>query len=455
MNYKFKKPYPYKHQVRALKLLIQNNGGALFIPMRGGKSRVVVDFAGVLKQKYGVDRVLIICPLSVIGVWRMEIKKWSTARDIEWKIINFEQLATRVRYETDDGYGFQMEDNQELFDFNPGLIVIDESHRIGKPTTLWSRKAFRLQKKLGVKYKVIMTGTPVHRKLFNAFGGFKFLDETIFGTDWGAYKKQYGLFGGWNNTTLVKYINLKLWREKVRSVAFTMAHVPPRAPVHQVIPVDLESSRDVYNTLAHTSVLRISQDVIESPLIVTRLLRLAQICGGHLKGEEKTHVVGREKRDTFADLMEQFTDNEVDKIVVFVRFVQEIKDVAEVAKAAEYRVYLLHGGVSGPEREQRIEAFQTGKGRSVFVAQISAGSVGIDLSAADTAVFYSLSESLIDYDQACARIRTYKDKRVLTYYYLLARNSVDEVIYMALNEKLDLAEFVMRHPSILNHVVKA
>jgi hypothetical protein len=77
--------------------------------------------------------------------------------------------------------------------------------------------------------------------------------------------------------------------------------------------------------------------------------------------------------------------------------------------------------------------------------------MGIDLSAADTTIYYSLTESLLHFDQSMARIRRYRDTRTLGYDYLLAQGTVDEVMYLALQGKVNLVKFVMDHPELIAH----
>jgi SNF2 family DNA or RNA helicase len=161
--------------------------------MRGGKTKVAIDFAGSGQKKWGWKRILVICPKKVRPVWKMEIKKHQPEDiDLEWAITNYERTYAREPF----GKSWRPVDNPEIWDFKPDLIVIDEGHRIGDPTTLANKKLYKLCKRFGTPV-VILTGTPVHRKIFLAFGMFKLDDDSIFGTDWGLYKSQYGLWGGY------------------------------------------------------------------------------------------------------------------------------------------------------------------------------------------------------------------------------------------------------------------
>lgn len=449
-SYQFKtKPYP--HQVRALKKLLRKNGGALAMPMRSGKTKTAIDWVGATKVlDPTINRVLVVCPKSVIGVWRAEIKKHA-AVDVEWLILNPEQLYDRKKDHDNPRSWFPV-DSKRILKFKPQVLIVDESHRFGDAQSLQSRKLYRYQKHLGVRYKVIMTGTMMHGKPFKVFAQWKILDDSVFGTVFGAFKRQYAVMGGFGNNMVLKYINLKQLRAKMQPKLFQMKHVPLVKPVHQVIPVALEEGARVYREMARESIVELKEGTVKADMVVTRLMRLAQIAGGHVKNEKGQIIqVGQEKRRAYQSWLEDRQEEGLDKLVVFCRFVPEIRDIAEVSKACGYKVQFIHGKVPQMKRERNIEHFQTYSEPQVMVCQISAGSVGIDLSAASTCLFYSLSESLIDYDQAMARIRKFKDKRTLAYYYLLAEGTVDNAIYLSLQKKLNLVKMIMEHPELIHY----
>ena len=69
MKYKWKKR-PYAHQIAAVKKLLSSEfGGALLMEPRTGKTKVAIDYASILHTMGEVNRVIVFCPLGVIGVW--------------------------------------------------------------------------------------------------------------------------------------------------------------------------------------------------------------------------------------------------------------------------------------------------------------------------------------------------------------------------------------------------
>jgi superfamily II DNA or RNA helicase len=466
--------YPFKtqprvHQVRALRKLVPRGGGGLFAPMRSGKTKVAIDWACAMNLKHGVRRVLVVTHTpTTFGVWKSEIRKHCPLKyamdvvdypddptaDILFLITNVQQVFSRQSTYNRKGkrIGWEPVDNKMLKAWKPEVIIVDESTCIGDPTAVQTRHIYKLQKQCKVKYKLIISGTPLHRKLVMAFGQFKFLDETIFGTNWGDFKGEYCLFGGWDKNKLIKYINVKRFRKKIEPVIFQVRHVPKVPPIHQVVPVTLEpKARRLYDQMALDRTVKVEGDEVAAPLVVTKLLKEAQLASGFVRSDSgQWYRTSTAKRDAYASRLLDYKDAGKRKIVVFSRFLPTLRDIALVSKSCGYKVLLLHGGMSHQDREKSYAKFAEAPGRWVFAAQISTGSMGIDLSAADTTLYYSLSESLLHYDQSLARTRRYKEDRVLSYDYLLAEGTIDELMFLALRQGMDLVELVMKHRSLIH-----
>src|SRR5690606_15989850 len=77
MAYKWKTK-PYRHQVAAVKSALvglkKTGGYALLMAPRTGKTKTAIDLASIKHQLGEVNRVVVICPLSVIDVWVNEIR---------------------------------------------------------------------------------------------------------------------------------------------------------------------------------------------------------------------------------------------------------------------------------------------------------------------------------------------------------------------------------------------
>ena len=103
----------------------------------------------------------------------------------------------------------------------------------------------------------------------------------------------------------------------------------------------------------------------------------------------------------------------------------------------------IHGDIDMSERGGKVKAFQTYPDVKVFVAQLQTAGLGITLTAADIAVFYSLDFSFANYDQAKARLHRIGQKNNVTNIHLVVKGTVDAKVMGALKKKKNVADVVV------------
>ena len=80
-----------------------------------------------------------------------------------------------------------------------------------------------------------------------------------------------------------------------------------------------------------------------------------------------------------------------------------------------------------------------------MVVQIATGGVGITLTAANVAIFYSTDYSNTNYEQAKARIDRIGQTKKVTIIHIAAKNTIDEVISKALISKQKVSEALLNN----------
>jgi hypothetical protein len=75
--------------------------------------------------------------------------------------------------------------------------------------------------------------------------------------------------------------------------------------------------------------------------------------------------------------------------------------------------------------------------------QIQSGGAGVDFSRAAFCVYYSTGFSLANYLQSVKRLHRPGQTRPVRYYHLVARGTVDEVVYKSLEAKQGIIESVL------------
>lgn len=437
--------------------------------MRWGKSKVATDAAGALHVKFDISRVLVTVTTSGLGVWEKEIHKHcpfpvriinykgDVVREDKGYVLTFFIIHHAILYGRDFDWGESAHEwvpgpNPMIEEFDPEFIIMDESHRIGDPSSMQCKMAYRYGK--GARFRLTLTGTMFHRAPLMVFGQMKFMDDSVFGTAVTAFRAMYVRFGGYGNYEIVGYRNLEDMATKLKRKVYVQKYVPHTPPVVTITPLELEESRDAYATMERESFIQLGRHEITAPIILTRHLRCQQITGGYLKTDKGKFIqVGQEKVRVLTDKLTVMREEGIDKVVIVTRFIPELRDIAKASRDAGYAFQALHGGVPrGVARDRRIEAFQEADDPTVMVCQIQAAAEAIDLSAASVMVFYSLPESYLLYSQMCARIERYKEKRTLLYDHLIAKGTRDEVTWLAMKLKQDVATFLLQNPKLVERI---
>lgn len=479
MIYRWKTP-PYPHQVRAVKKLLSTGyGGALLCEPRTGKTKVAIDYASILHQAGKVHKVIIVCPVSVIGVWEQEIDAhcpfpydviiWDregraqvdptrrSSTRLQWLIVNFDAFSTPDRRSRKG----RMAIRKTLRRWRPELMVLDESHRIKSPSAkktyaIWST-AWQFGKskarpiKCLIPYRVIMTGTPVtkKKKASDIYAQWKFLNPQRFSdlptsdlfkdhfSKW-TYRNDYPQWLGNRN--------IEELRARVAKDAFMVKRADCfdlPVPHHQQIPVELSShTREVYDDMEREMLAKLANGEITTAQIkLVQALRLSQITSGLAKTDEgKLYAIGKEKLNVTRELLRDLFDAD-EKVVVAARFRGDLQRLAKLGQDLGVKTHSIRGGQGRRGRDKVLCDFREGSAPRLMLVQPQAASLGIDLSSASIMLWYSLTTSYVDFTQTCDRIAL--SNKPTWFMYLLAKDTIDESIYLSLQEDRDLAEVML------------
>ena len=110
---------------------------------------------------------------------------------------------------------------------------------------------------------------------------------------------------------------------------------------------------------------------------------------------------------------------------------------------------LIYGATK--DRAEQVKDFQEDADVKVFVGQLQTTGMGLTLTAASVAVFYSLDFSYANYEQSRARIHRIGQKEKCLYIHLVAKDTVDEKIMNALKHKGDIAKLMVDDWRMLLH----
>lgn len=452
---------PWPHQKRAFWKAAPHPGYLLALAMGAGKTLVAIALLNYRECR----NVLVLSPKSAMGVWPREFQRHSS-REFQVCVLDRGKVDRRldtarshlalctarrqpsvivVNHEAiwRDGLADWALDTAK-FD----AVIFDESHR-GKAA---DGKLGNYMMLLGerVPLRLCLTGTPLPHSALDAFAQYRFLEPSVFGTSYWRFRKRYAVLGGFQNKQVVGFQNTEEFEEKLHSLMFRVTKEQAALDLpefqHIDVPVKLgEKGQKAYDSMARDFYAEVEQGALSASSAAVKVLRLQQITSGHMPvqdlatGEESRAVVDTAKRDTLADLLPDLSG----PVVVFCRFVHDLESVRQVCDDLS----LTYGEISGRRKDLNAHA-QMPPGIDVMAVIIQAGGVGIDLTRASEAIYYSLDFNLANYEQSLARLHRPGQARHVTYRHLVAERTVDETIYLALRRRADAIDEILRKKDV-------
>lgn len=414
-----------------------------------GKTLTSIGIAGALYQFGKVNRILVVAPLSILGVWEQEFAEFADypytltvlkgassdkarmlqsieSRGLQIVVVNYES-AWRIE--------------KDLLRFDADLIIADEAHKIKEARTAQSKAMHHFGDK--ARYKLLLTGTVITNRELDVFSQYRYLNRRVFGDSFYAFRNRYFDMVGYGNH-IPRFRNYMLddFLQRMHSVAFRVTKnecLDLPDITEEVRSVELEpKAKKIYTELEKESYTELEGADVSAVNVLTKLLRLSQVTGGHLTDDEgDTSAVSTAKLDALSDILDTAMAEEK-KTVVMARFVPELNDIQALLEKKGIGYAVVRGGVKN--RDEEIRRFQEDSDCRVFVGQIAAAGLGITLTAASTMVFYSLDYSMSNFEQAKARIHRVSQTENCLYIYLVAKGTVDTKVLRALRHKVDLAK---------------
>jgi len=447
---------PWRHQREAVgfvqQLYRRGKRGAMIAAVMGtGKSAMTVYLC--VEERFQL--ILILCPLRVVQVWRPQFEMHST---LPFLVVPLDDSLANVRakrgeaerriklaqargvpvvivinYDSAWRPPFAEWALQQKWD----LVVADEIHRCKAPGGKASRYLARLGK--AARFRLGLSGTPMPHSPLDVYGYFRFIDATIFGWSYNRFRQHFAVMGGFQNHQVVAYDNLDELNRKFYSVSFAcgkdVLDLPPEMHVTLTCQLGAEARR-AYRSLQRNMMAELDAGEVTVANALVKLLRLQQITGGYIRTDDGLDVqIDSAKMNLLRDVLEDIDPHE--PVIVFCRFHKDLEAVNRVADETGRRSLELSG------RMDELKQWQAGEA-PVLAVQIDSGGVGVDLSRARYSVYYSLGFSLGSYEQSLARIHRPGQTRPVEYIHLLAQDTVDEQVMVALARRADVVNSVLQ-----------
>lgn len=463
---------PRQHQHEALSNSYHKEYFAYFMEPGLGKTKVDIDDSMILNRDKSLDSCLIICPKSVIPVWRREIKKHGHYED--WGIMWWNSDANPSRLEIDQnpgkpgairwfivGVGSIRYDScwNMIYKFMStsyhAKVTIDESTTIKNIDAKRTDKAMILGSM--ASYRRILTGTPFADKPTDAYAQMMFLDTGIFnGWSYRSFQGHFCVMGGYKQREVLGYRNqaelaITVGQHSYTALKKDCLDLPPRIRIPREITPSKEL-RKAYKAIADEVLLSVGDETMVVDDVSKKIAKLRQLCGGWvlptLEEDEDGKKINKKRKhyklceDKIKDL-KQFVEECRDyQFIVWCYYRHEITEISSTLRDMGFKTAEYHGGVSINDRGIIEDKFEAGEYQAAVI-QVDTGAMGLTLNAASIMYFYSNSTYLLPRMQA--EERNYRDGQTkkTTIVDAVVMGTVDQSYFELLMAKKEISDVLM------------
>jgi SNF2 family DNA or RNA helicase len=357
------------------------------------------------------------------------------------------------------------------------MMAVDESTRIKNPDAKRSKKVCELG--LLAIARRILSGTPLTRAPTDLFMQYNFLKPGLLGTkSFRAFQAEFSVLLTPDSPQMIAIMRklagkvrgmpqvvakdengIPMFKNLDKLAALIAPHsyrvtkaecldLPPK--VYKVLNFELTpNQRRVYQQIMEEYSYVLNKDGVDEDVsfeAIAARTKLKQVTSGFINIYGEPQLLPPEdnpRMALFKDTIDMILErDESAQIIVWAMFEQELLQIKAHLDSINVNSALYYGKTSKDERERIIDEFQGGQ-IQVFIGHAAAAGIGITLTAAETAIYYSCSydnELRMQSEDRNHRIGT---KNTVTYYDLVAEDTLDEDIARSLSVKSELAAIVI------------
>jgi len=457
MTKKFEyKTQPFAHQREALRKGADSKSFAYFMEMGTGKTKVAIDNASYLHNLNLINTVLVIAPNSVYRNW---IKEIQTHCSVNYNISAHKDDA-KFDYRPDKLNFFLM--NVEALSHKSGvdvankiidplndklMLIVDESTTIKNRSAKRTKNIIILGKK--VKYKRILTGSPVTKSPLDLYSQCNFLDTKLLGFDsFYTFRARYAVMkqiemAGRSVLLPQYYTNLDELEQKLKIFSYRVRKadcldLPEKVFQRRTIQL-YDQQRQVYEALRKQAYVVLSDTQVSFANKLTEILRLHQVCNGFV-GTDDGLINSFDKCNKLKELINIIDEGE-GKFIIWANYVYNIKTIINLLSKTYGKdsVVSIYGEITTKDREIAVKKFQEDSTCRFFVGNPSTGGYGLTLTAASYVIYFSNSYNLEVRQQSEDRAHRIGQKKNVVYIDIVAEKTIDDLIISALKRKIKLS----------------
>jgi superfamily II DNA or RNA helicase len=386
----------YAHQIEAVSHLLRYSGCVLADDMGLGKSRAAICAARLVSKP-----TVIICPASLKLNWRNELLKCGErAEDItivdglrvrlrrgQWTIVNYENLEIMLRWpELTDGFS----------------LIVDEAHLAKEAGATRTRRVFELAGRADNRW--LLSATPMLNRASELYTLLRMTGHPAASITFREFKTLYSHSPETRELLGDRTREWMLRRTKEQLLDLPGKH---KSMPSVTVPAEL---MDQYRRLYDDNTLEAGQKLME--------LR---------------HLLERMKLEAVAEIAESADEDA--KIVIFCEY---LDTVDELMGEFGNRAVRYTGTENLKQRNEAVARFQDSASTvRYFIATTACGGLGLNLTAANYAIFASRLWSASAQAQAEDRLYRLGQRRLVEIIVPTAEGTIDQDIQLLQEQKAE------------------
>ncbi len=219
--------------------------------------------------------------------------------------------------------------------------------------------------------------------------------------------------------------------------------------VRERVYVELSKpQRKLYDEMKRDFITFIGDQAVTASLAITKALRLMQIISGFAQAESDggatvtVPIKDNPRAAALRELLQEIAPYH--KVIVWAVFKRDYETISKVVEELSLDYVLVHGETSN--KQETIERFQVDPKLRVLVGHPGAAGIGVNITAASYAIYYSRNFSLEQYLQSEAR--NYRGgseiHEKITHIDIVAKDTLDEQVVEALSGKRTISVEVLK-----------
>ncbi len=412
-----------------------------------GKTVQAIAACELLHQLKGIERVLVISPVSLKTEWQEQITKF-TGRD---SLIIQGDRANRLKQYQQSSFFYLANYEQLLSDqkevqslLMPDVIILDEAQRVKN----WQTKTATAIKKLSSRYVFVLTGTPLENRIDEIYSIAQVVDPQILGPLFRFNREFYQLDDKGKPAGLK---NLDVLHHKLRPILLRRrkgdvdTELPDR--VINTYFTKMAEEQSIRYQEYKAKLAKLLYKAKRRPLTPDDFKRIQMNLACMRMLCDTPYILDQScrespKLDELKKILKELLEDPANKIIIFSEWTKMLDLIREYLDQNLIGYALHTGQVKQNKRREEINRFKKDPDCRLFLSS-DAGATGLNLQVANVVINMDLPWNPAKLEQRIARAWRKQQTRQVNVINLVCESSIEHRMMSVLKQKALLAEGVL------------